>query len=742
MLATQVRPGNIKTMQIHGDRPIQRRDEDWLGFAAIAERIARALINRSFSGGLVVGIEGAWGSGKSSLMQLMRSELEYADTNSRPALVTFSPWLIGDRDAMLRTFFEDLAKTMERFEANPATAKPTEGLSDRIRQYAKRLDKAAPVISTLIGLLNSKAGELAETAFETMANATEGELPLEELKDEIAGMLRALPNRVVVVIDDLDRLEPSEIGEIVRLVRSVADFENVVYVLCYDQDILARAIEKALHVENGHAFMEKIIQVSFPVPAPEPFALRRMLQDRLTEIRWEGEDRDTATTDTPSTEEGRLSAMIDASADRLPTPRHVNRVVDAVSVRWSSLRGQIDFSDLVFLQIIRLSNRRLYKWIEKYVATYAVVEHQNAHFPEERKKRIFQELTETLAEEGSIFEEEQHKLDDLIPGIDTAVGAFNEDAIGIFAPMPTANIPKFEAEKRLASPTHHRLYFAWNRPSGAVGDTDIAEFMGLAAQSDYHAAPKLQVLMTESHAGVGSRGEQLLERLERYEFQAFEAQPCAIIIDALANTMDAPIQPMAQRPWGGWTHWRLATRLLPRLKACAAEFADDAIERAFRDGTSIGWLTDVLRRETFAHGLYGDRPRDPKDWILTEVELTKVISLLHRRYAEFDLEQLRWTPEPASILFAWSQSGGASDARRFVQDVTQEAEGLVGLVECFVSVVESSGGNYYRLQNEGLSGLLDLDRALERLRKIEADLTMLSDRATQILGARENDLRH
>ncbi len=68
---------------------------------------------------------------------------------------------------------------------------------------------------------------------------------LSDLKDKLARSLRELGHRFVVTIDDVDRLEPAEVIEILRLVRSVIDLPNVVYLLCYDSEILAHSIEKA-----------------------------------------------------------------------------------------------------------------------------------------------------------------------------------------------------------------------------------------------------------------------------------------------------------------------------------------------------------------------------------------------------------------------------------------------------------------------------------------------------------------
>jgi hypothetical protein len=86
---------------------------------------------------------------------------------------------------------------------------------------------------------------------------------LQEQKKAAALALAALSRRIVVFIDDLDRLEPTEIAEVLRLVRAVADFPNVIYVLSYDSNAVTSALEAVLEIEDGTEYLEKFIQVNF-----------------------------------------------------------------------------------------------------------------------------------------------------------------------------------------------------------------------------------------------------------------------------------------------------------------------------------------------------------------------------------------------------------------------------------------------------------------------------------------------
>src|SRR5690606_39707911 len=76
-----------------------------------------------------------------------------------------------------------------------------------------------------------------------------GNTSLEKEKAQIQEELRKLERKIVVFVDDLDRLEPNEVVEVLRLVRAVVDFPNVIYVLCYSRDIIDR---KSTRLNSSH----------------------------------------------------------------------------------------------------------------------------------------------------------------------------------------------------------------------------------------------------------------------------------------------------------------------------------------------------------------------------------------------------------------------------------------------------------------------------------------------------------
>ena len=97
-----------------GDRALGAGDDDEPGFRDVAARLAVSLVDRASEGGLVVGLEGAWDSGKSSPLFPIGDQLAKLSAERRPSVINFRPWLIGKRDALISNLFGELSRELDR----------------------------------------------------------------------------------------------------------------------------------------------------------------------------------------------------------------------------------------------------------------------------------------------------------------------------------------------------------------------------------------------------------------------------------------------------------------------------------------------------------------------------------------------------------------------------------------------------------------------------------------------------
>lgn len=684
---------------LHGDRPIERPDQDEFGCTAYAARLADALTSQAASKGLVLGVEGRWGSGKSSLLALTLAELR-----TRPGqamVVEFRPWLVGDRDQLLGALFQDLAKSIAAIElaqgdASRSTAQAVRSAASKARDFARHLGP----IGKLAGLAGSVLpgaglfGKVVEAAAEAARQADLGPT-LAERKDELSEALDNLGHRIVVAIDDVDRLEPKEVAELLRLVRSVADFPNVAYLLCYDGATLGRAIERGTQVENGRVYLEKIVQTEIGVPRPESFALRRLFSSELAGFAECGEEV-----------RPRLSHVIDTAGGRaLDTPRTVMRVLDGLRIFWPALNGRADLADLVWIRIMAVTAPNTYRWIEEYVDANTAIAIGRASVGAQEQMEVGRRLDEALAADALSWELVRFEFHAALPGI--GYGDREKDSDGrIFSSFGGHHQAVAVRDRRLASPDHGRLYFALAAPAGSVRVEEVAELLAVATRSAHDASAMLIAFSKESTSPGTNKSERLLDHLVHLTPEAVSRTDPALLAAAVSDAAD-DLAAGRVHEWGSPRAWDLAKGVLAAVRAHLDPDAWREALRSIADASpSIGFLTYLFRSETFGHGVYGGRP-DPQGRLTSRAEFDALRDSMLARYRAITIDGVLRHESRTSMLYAWSQGGGRDELVATVADRARADAWLLRFLEAILSGIRSDDGEHPSLSPEAIGNFFD-----------------------------------
>jgi hypothetical protein len=737
----QNRMASDQNYSIKGDRALGSGDEDKLGFREVAERLATSLVDHASEDGLVIGVEGAWGLGKSSLLFLIGDELGKLPKDQQPTIINFRPWLIGNRDALITSLFGELSKQLDQVALNAgdatriSVAKAKEA-GEALRRFINALSKtgsAIEVAGDASGLGPVKWFGKAVKAVGEFAGKEPASPPLSELKDKLVKSLRDLGHRFVINIDDVDRLEPTEVIEILRLVRSVVDLPNVIYLLCYDSDTLAHSIEKAVGVKSGHSYLEKIVQLTVMVPRPEPLQLRQWFSDELNPIA-SAKDED---------ELSRLKLVIDYEGGRqLRTPRSVVRVLDAIRFFWPTLRKATgDLADLVWVQLIKDGNPALYRWIEEYCGTAAALSLGTARVEDAEKVRELARLLATVND--GHFDEftYRHNFAEQLPGVepDHSQGG---NKFKIFEPVRDGHRDESIRKRRLASPDHYRLYFALAGPSYALTQDNFTSMWAAVAAGTNEAGMALLHLHDE-HAAVSlTKADLLLERIKSGAYEVLAPRQCENLLIALSQVMDEAYRRHPFDQLSVSSSWDRAERLIPLLLSRIEPARRAAVvTTTFSKGAAIGWLTSLFRHETGAHGRYGDRSRPETEWLFTNDELDGITELMLIRYRAMSASDVFGSPDPISLLFAWRQGGDEQGPRRLVETNIVSDEGLIETLEHLTSTRISSRGKFDVLTKNNLAPFVDYENASQRIHALK-DHNDLGARAGRLAIALNDGARY
>ena len=176
---------------------------------------------------------------------------------------------------------------------------------------------------------------------------------LSQLRDELAADLREQGRRLLVIIDDVVRLPVSEVRQIFRLVKSVADLPNVIYLLIFDREIAERAFDDPGN-DLGPKWHEKIVQAAFDLPPVQRIDIQQLFLEGLNKLAAGMELPD-------QTRWGNV--FHDGIAPWLRTPRNSGRLLNALVVSWPAVARDVDFADFVALETLRLFEPSLHAFI-------------------------------------------------------------------------------------------------------------------------------------------------------------------------------------------------------------------------------------------------------------------------------------------------------------------------------------------------------------------------------------------
>lgn len=337
----------------YSDNPIDSNCDDLLGRHGFAKLLAHSLINLNSQDTFSVGLFGKWGSGKTSIVNMMLREIEAQQEklpkNEKLIVVHFEPWNFSNTDQLLSQFFVRLSN-----EFRSTGDKRLEKIGDALANYSDAFDffSVFPYIGGLIGFFGKKGA----TAVGNKLKKGSDEKDILKQKEFVIELLKKQSSRILVVIDDIDRLSNEQIRQVFQLVASVAKFPNTIYLLVFDKDIVVKALEN-VQKGSGEDYLEKIIQMPIQIPDVKPAKLRQVLLARLKVILSEHEGTGFNQVHWQKLYEPCIAPLIDSL-------RTANRLCNVVQLKMTCICTEIDFADIVAISALEIYSPEVYEWIK------------------------------------------------------------------------------------------------------------------------------------------------------------------------------------------------------------------------------------------------------------------------------------------------------------------------------------------------------------------------------------------
>lgn len=329
----------------YSDAPLENPNDDELNFAPYAQTLAKAIATVRLDNGLVMAIYGEWGSGKSTLINFI---CHYLESSQKIEIIRFNPWLFSGQEDLTAHFFDQIR---------------AEFALTKFPQWGNQLVDAFEKLSDVLGTLEPRLGTVTK-ALGFIREKTNKPQSINKIHEEIRGILREKKDaRFLIVIDDVDRLYPEEIRQLMGLVKSVANFPNILYLLAFDRDRVANALSP----EDGHAFLEKIVQFPFEMPMITQNALDNLFISRLEEI-FEGKIPHSFYTLNSHDFYENLRYLI-------TKPRDVFRFLNTFEFTYAGVKGEVDEVDFIIIEMLRMFRPNIYEIIKNnklyFIGNYA-----------------------------------------------------------------------------------------------------------------------------------------------------------------------------------------------------------------------------------------------------------------------------------------------------------------------------------------------------------------------------------
>lgn len=326
------------------DLPLLSGKDDKLNRFIFASEIASGLVNsfQDNNESIVLGINGNWGSGKSTLINFIISEIERQTEQNNSEIITlrFNPWMFSGQKELQDIFLKEM---FLKLESNKAKFKDA---SQKIADFMSHL--------RWLKYFHQGAGEAVED-LKAFIEGFNKQKDLTQLKEEIDDLLIQSKVKLYITIDDIDRLTPAEITDIFQLVKLNGNFANTIFILAYDQKVVTSALTKQFG-DNGKKYIEKIVQVDYTLPSISQQTLTTIFIDSLCTLFPDGDLQ---------------KIIIDLSEKLKNKPfvkffsslRDIYRFNNAIKLRLPSIYHEVNIVDFLLVESLRIFNFDAYEFV-------------------------------------------------------------------------------------------------------------------------------------------------------------------------------------------------------------------------------------------------------------------------------------------------------------------------------------------------------------------------------------------
>ncbi|OHD09882.1 KAP family P-loop NTPase fold protein [Sphingopyxis sp. RIFCSPHIGHO2_12_FULL_65_19] len=688
--------------RLGGDAPIETSDDDLLGFGAFAKALALGLVERAPDAGLVVGLQARWGMGKSSAVNLCLEHVRRLDT-ARPegeqiVIQAFNPWFFSGVDALTTGYLSALTDAVEvvlgprSLSLPQRTWRKVKTFVGGARDHSDAVGASAAGAVTLFsgGAVAPLSGAIKGTIVSALKNKPTAD-DLSKRFDKLVGRLTGANGRVLIVVDDLDRLQPSDLRQLLSIVKTFGNLPGVTHLLVYDRDIVdvaladARADQRARRLPS---YREKIVQAEFDLPHATLAGLRGLLARGVDPLIAAEPDFDQM--------DWFYAAHL-ASDVYLRSPRDVVRFTNGLSIAWPSIAGEAYFPDFFVLELWRLFERDFYDGIRDHKEIVTGDNQQSLRDVE--RKKIVQSIVERVPEPRR--SQVVHLFSRLFP-----------NAARLLDNAHHFDRSKVEGRWRVGAPLGFEAYFRMCPPEDEYSQADLERIKQAIADD-----AALDVLLSDAMGRAVISGGTFLPKFlaALYQVTAGAFSHPIPLLWLVARRGDEILTCGKADPGMRWQHGREDIRGLARR--CLLQIPSERRSEALREalvGAGASTSAIILAGQFEPHNmdLADDVRRRMEDSVL-EADEARALADDFIAAVETDPGIILTAPVGWQVVSLWDSLRGPAPIKAWIDCNLEDPRVIIFVIDMIMSHVSSTIGEYRQLRGPVSWEFVDLRQLLE-----------------------------
>jgi len=269
------------------------------------------------------GLVGEWGSGKSFLMEMMYEKMK----NEPKTFITyyFKPWETPNEKEFAKQILNGIKSNSENYE-----------LETKINKFLTKIE-------------TDSSDVLSKTLTSLFSWLISDDSSIDDIKRDLSAYLKNNNKRLVVFLDDLDRLDQSEIKELLRLMRNTFDIPYLFFVVGFDRKYLAKTL--SFNEDEFDNYIPKFFQVKVNVPL--------LNNDALFEKHYSGRLVEILSYDPKDFEMKKSFKLLvsEQILNLISTPREFENIISSFDLSYQNLKNNCDWFTLFQLEVTRVQNK-------------------------------------------------------------------------------------------------------------------------------------------------------------------------------------------------------------------------------------------------------------------------------------------------------------------------------------------------------------------------------------------------